>query len=251
MNIIKLQLRMRNFYRRVMSSHFNKNPHVLKNHDPIISITFDDFPRSSYVTGGEVLGNFNYKATYFVSLGLIGKNLPVGTAFIKEDIIELIANGHEIGCHTYDHCDSWMTSEEKFRNSIIANQEALAKITDGSKFNTFSFPKTSPHPRIKAIANSFYTGCRGGGQTFNKRRIDLNLLKSYFIDKKNREKWNEIKEIIDITYDQKAWLILATHDICENPSDFGCTIDLFSKITKYIAKKKIDVLTISDVLNNF
>jgi peptidoglycan/xylan/chitin deacetylase (PgdA/CDA1 family) len=113
----KLILRANNFKKKVLASLLYKSIARLTTNRPLLSFTFDDFPRSSYTNGGTILNNFGFKATYYVSLGLMGKELPVGPAFINEDIEKLMKDGHELGCHTYDHLDAWDTIPYKFSES--------------------------------------------------------------------------------------------------------------------------------------
>lgn len=195
--------RLRNHYKRIMSSYFSKHMCKIKNSEPIISFAFDDFPRTSYLVGGSILNKYRFKATYYVSFGLMGKNLPVGEAFVQDDIVNLLKDGHELGCHTYDHYESWETSVDVFNKSIIANRNALKSKFPDVEFRSFSYPKTNPHPKIKVIANKYFDTCRGGDQNYNSLQVDLNLLKSYFIDKKNRENLIELKSLINKTIKKK------------------------------------------------
>src|ERR1700730_10018379 len=81
---------------------------------PIISFTFDDFPRSALFAGGAILKRFGVRGTYYASLGLIGTTGPTGQMFTFDDLNILLDQRHEIGCHTYDHCDSWDTRSQLF-----------------------------------------------------------------------------------------------------------------------------------------
>jgi peptidoglycan/xylan/chitin deacetylase (PgdA/CDA1 family) len=76
---------------------------------PLISFTFDDFPRSAFVNAGAILGRYGVLGTYYVSLGLAGKQSQMGPMYHTEDLIELSRLGHELGCHTFGHCHSWNT----------------------------------------------------------------------------------------------------------------------------------------------
>src|SRR5947207_11316553 len=81
---------------------FFARPLAVKSPRPIISFTFDDFPRSALHTGGAILERFGVRGTYYASLGLMGRTAPTGPIFLREDLPVLIAQGHELGCHTYD-----------------------------------------------------------------------------------------------------------------------------------------------------
>ena len=93
---------------------------------PVISFTFDDFPRSALINGGAILREHGFAGTYYASLGLMGTKAPTGEIFMREDLDELIQQGHELACHTFDHYDSWDTAPSEFEASILRNHEAVA-----------------------------------------------------------------------------------------------------------------------------
>jgi peptidoglycan/xylan/chitin deacetylase (PgdA/CDA1 family) len=223
----------------------------MKNKYPIVTFTFDDFPRSAYLAGAEILDQFGFKATYYVSLGLMGKKLPVGDAFIEEDILNLIYDGHELGCHTFDHYESWKTKSNEFNNSIKKNTNVFKTITSEIHFKSFSYPKTNPSPTNKAIAGKNFDSCRAGGQINNLNQVDLNLLRSYFIDKRNNRDITELKDLVDRNTEENGWLIISTHDISDTPSKFGCSIEYFKEIVDHIANKNIKVLKTAEVVERY
>src|SRR5213594_3979784 len=101
--------RMHGFYQRRSASLVFRRPFVISSQRPLISFTFDDFPRSSALTGGAILNRFGLAGTYYASLGLLGKEEPSGQMFVLDDLKMLFECGHELGCHTFSHCHSWST----------------------------------------------------------------------------------------------------------------------------------------------
>ena len=79
--------------------------------------------------------------------------------------------------------------------------------------------------------------------------MDLNLLNSYFIDKKNNHNVSELINLIEKNIRDKGWLIISTHDVQRDPSDFGCSIGYFEDVVEYIACKDIQVLKIDEVID--
>src|SRR5207247_11439442 len=117
-----------------------RRPVQIHNSVPYISFTFDDFPRSALHTGGAILSRFGLRGTYYASLGLMGTQAPTGTIFVREDIDELLGQGHELGCDTFAHCHSWETSPSVVEDSMIDNQRALNRLVSGAAFRSFSYP---------------------------------------------------------------------------------------------------------------
>jgi len=198
---------------------------------PIVSFTFDDFPESSLFVGGAILRSFDLKATYYASFGLMGKDGPTGRIFSAGDLSTLVDQGHELGCHTFDHCSAWDTKLEVFEQSILKNRSTLQELLPGTHFKTFSYPVSEPRPATKNLTSQYFDSSRGGGQAYNAGTADLNYLKAYFIDAKRSDE-REVKECIDENCRAGGWLIFATHDISDSPTPYGCTPAFFRETVR-------------------
>jgi len=219
----------------------------MKLESPVISFTFDDFPRSALTNGGAILRERGFAGTYYASLGLMGKTAPTGEMFEPEDLDQLIKQGHELACHTFDHCDSWETSPAEFETSILRNRKAVAEQLPGVTLGSLSYPINWPRPQTKRAVARYFECARGGGQTFNDGIVDLNYLKAFFIEQ-SRDGFDAVKQTIDATARAKGWLIFATHDVCDAPTRFGCTPRLFEQVVECSAKSGAAVLPVSKAL---
>src|SRR5438477_13109088 len=85
--------RLQGFYQRKSASLLFRRPFAVRPRQPLISFTFDDFPRSALLAGGSILNSFDLSATYYVSLGLMGKEAPSGKMFIADDLETLFEQG--------------------------------------------------------------------------------------------------------------------------------------------------------------
>ena len=232
MNLMQIWSRIHGRYQRAVSGLFFRRLMTMRNMVPFISFTFDDFPRSALHIGGEILMRHGLRGTYYASLGLMGTEAPTGTIFTLDDIREILIEGHELGCHTYNHCHSWDTSPIVFEDSIIKNKRVLDKLVPGAAFSSFAYPIICPRPASKRLAGRYFSCCRRGGQTFNVGSVDLNILKAYFLEK-GRNNPSLVKELIDRNCQARGWLIFATHDISETPTPYGCKPSFFEDIVKY------------------
>jgi peptidoglycan/xylan/chitin deacetylase (PgdA/CDA1 family) len=211
---------------------------------PLISFTFDDFPQSAFLEAGSILGRYGVRGTYYASLGLMGKQSPMGPMFQAEDLTELLHLGHELGCHTFGHCHSWNTPPDIYERAIVENQRALTQVLPGITLETFAYPFSAPHLAVKRIAGRHFVCCRGGGlsarryfphaggQTFNSGATDLNLLCAVFLEK-SRDNPEALKSFIDQNARARGWLIFATHDVRDAPSRFGCTPGFFQQVVQW------------------
>src|SRR4029077_6407504 len=219
--------------KRALAMRLARRPLIMRNEEPLVSFTFDDFPHSALSKGGAILRTYGVRGTFFASFGLMGPLAPTGQIFSADDVYELVQQGHELGCHTYDHCHAWDTPAANFEASVVRNRQALEEHLVGASFRTFSYPMSCPRPQTKHQISKYFECCRGGGQTFNVGLLDLNFVKAFFLER-SRNHFDPIVRLIEANVLQKGWLIFATHDVSERPTEFGCTAGFFEKVVRYV-----------------
>jgi len=230
---------------------------------PLISFTFDDFPRSALLEAGSILGRYGVLGTYYASLGLMGKQSHLGPMYETEDLKELVHLGHELGCHTFGHCHSWNTPPDAYERAILENQKALTEVLPGASFQTFAYPHSAPRLAVKRVTGRYFRCCRGGGlkagrylhrhapggQTFNWGVTDLNYLCAFFLEQ-SRDNPTAVKSLIDQNARARGWLIFATHDVCDEPSPYGCTPDFFEQVVRWSVDSGARVLPVLKALES-
>jgi peptidoglycan/xylan/chitin deacetylase (PgdA/CDA1 family) len=237
----------RNYYRRHIGRVMFRKLVPISGKRPIISFTFDDFPRSALLAGGKILAERGFAGTYYAALGLMGSEGPSGPLFVAQDLADLLAAGHELGCHTYSHCDSWNTPSRVFEQSVIQNRAALELLIPSAKFRSFSYPLSEPRALSKLRISQYFQCCRAGGQKFNAGTADLARLSAYFLEK-SRDNIAAIKDMIDRNRQAHGWLIFATHDVAENPSPYGCTPEFFDEVVSYAGFSGSTILPVAEAL---
>lgn len=234
-------------YQRRAAGLLFRRPFLIQTERPLVSFTFDDFPRSALLVGGAVLSRFGLAGTYYASFGLAGKETASGQMFVVDDLETLLEQGHELGCHTYSHLDSWETETDDFEESIIKNSMSLKEVFPGAEFQTFAYPISLPRPLLKARITPHFRACRGGGQRFNVGRTDLNQLSAYFLEK-SRDNFQAIKHIVDRNARAGGWLIFATHDVTDSPTPFGCTPEFFENVVQYVISSGAQVVPVIEAM---
>jgi hypothetical protein len=230
-----------------MSSRFQRRDAEVISSKPIISFTFDDFPCSALEIGGKQLEERGWFGTYYASIGLADSEAPTGRIFGIDMLKEVIQRGHELGCHTFAHCNGWDTPAGAFEESVKENARALAEIVPGAGFSSLAYPIAGPSPAIKRSVSKYFKCCRGGGQKINGPRLDLNNLAAFFLEK-CRDSEVEAQSIIEQNSTRNGWLIFATHDISDSPTRYGCTPGFFSKILRLVERSGATVLPVSRAL---
>jgi peptidoglycan/xylan/chitin deacetylase (PgdA/CDA1 family) len=238
---------MRAFYTRRAARILARRPFAINTVVPLISFTFDDFPRSALLSGGAILASHGLRGTYYASLGLMGKQAATGTMFIQEDLKLALQQGHEIGCHTFTHCAAGETPTNLFEESVLQNRFDLSRISLGTDFRTFSYPISVPRVRTKQRVARYFACCRGGDQDLNVGTTDLNCLSAYFMEK-TRDNPAAAKGLIARNRQLKGWLIFATHDICDTPTPWGCRPDYFADIVQCAVDSGAQILPVIEAL---
>ena len=246
-SFLNLKTRIRNRCRWEASHLLGRRMGRVQLDVPIISFTFDDFPSSALNVGGEILRQHGVRGTYYVSLGLMDQEIPAGRAFSAEDLMRLVADGHELGCHTFAHCHAWETEPRAFEESILQNRRALKQLMPKVVMQTLSYPISCPRPQTKRVAAKYFSCARGGGQTFNAGTADLDCLNAFFLEKCKGDV-GQIKRIVDANASASGWLVFATHDVCSSPTRFGCTPDVFGRVVDCAVESGAAILPVWEAL---
>lgn len=248
MNITALLERVQGKYRRTVAQVLCRRPVKMRNTVPVISFTFDDFPLSALEVGGKILRQHGVAGTYYVSLGLLDREESVGRICSAAHLKEVLNQGHELGCHTFAHCDAWDTDPQYFQHSILENQRALVGVMPGAKFETMSYAiSTTPRPATKQLAGQYFACCRAGGQRNNTGTVDLNYVHSFFLER-SRERPDVIWDLIERNRKDNGWLIFSTHDISCQPTLYGCIPQLFEQVVERSIASGAKIFPVSKAL---
>jgi len=176
----------RRVWRKVVP-HFATRHLNFKLDRSVISISFDDFPKSVMENALPLLDQYGWKASFYVAAGLENTTNHLGLHFNRNDLLLLQEQGHEIGCHTYNHLNITELSE------LLEND---------------------------------FSSMRGIMRGIHYNKADLNQVKSVPIY--SGPEMSQTLNYINSLRDKPGWMTLFTHDIRENPSEWGCTPEDFA-----------------------
>jgi peptidoglycan/xylan/chitin deacetylase (PgdA/CDA1 family) len=231
---------------RLLADRLYRRPLPISTPVPIVSFTFDDAPVTAFRTGGRIVQRLGGRATYFVSLGLLGAETEVGKIGSVPELAHAVAEGHELGCHTFDHLDAWYVSSSSFLASIARNRQALRQLMPRATFATFAYPKSGAKFATKPPLETQFACCRGAGQATNEGCADLNLLKACFIDRRTGVDGKFVRNLIDYNAARRGWLIFATHDVSADPSPYGCTPEFLEQTADYASRSGALLLPVGE-----
>jgi peptidoglycan/xylan/chitin deacetylase (PgdA/CDA1 family) len=208
----------------------------------IVSFSFDDAPLTAFTNGGKILENYGYRATYYISAGLIDRQTAVGKIADFDVIQDFCSRGHEIGNHTYNHLDCRKKGFWGIVRSIRRNRRTLTPWMSDS----FAYPYGAIDARARVAAGVCTTSARGVSFGINRTSIDLMHLKAARVY--HRESLDISLGLVNECFAQGGWLIFYTHDVSERPSDFGCTPENLNRLVRAVNDRKLTVMTVKSAM---
>jgi peptidoglycan/xylan/chitin deacetylase (PgdA/CDA1 family) len=204
--------------RRRMTQWRASKPARLAFDEPLLSITFDDFPVSAAREGARILESHGARGTFYAATGMAETKGPCGRNYSAADIRALSAAGHEIGCHSYAH-------EDAARRGVFDSLQDLAKNRDGLMAMGARSPRTHAYPYgettslLKDGLPPRFECARGILPGINQGPADLAQLRSYAMF---GDGWmDRMRAALKLAAKRKGWVISFTHDISESPSPWG------------------------------
>jgi peptidoglycan/xylan/chitin deacetylase (PgdA/CDA1 family) len=212
---------------------------------PIVTFSFDDFPRSAYTVGGTVLKNFGARGTYYAAVGLMDASNELGEQFRRADLDALVDDEHELASHTFSHISSRSVSDLLFVEEVDRGRKAIQEVTGQTDSGNFAFPFGEFTLGARKMLSSRLRSCRSIWGGLNGPEIDLSLLRANSLYGDNAE---AAKQLILQNGKRKSWLIFYTHDVRPNPSRFGCTPSLLESVVSFASHSGARILTVAEVL---
>lgn len=214
----------------------------------VVSLSFDDVPASACQNGADILEDFEANATFFVCGGLTEQYEQDQLCHSLDDLLQLQEHGHEIGCHTYSHLncaktDAAALAQDWDKNAaFFENNQLLSR--------GFAFPFGAYDLPAKIAASKRFEYCRitGGGTQLNY--ADLFALKAQSLYQ-NQDNLDYLSGLIETTAEQGGWLILYSHEVCEQPGPWGCTPDLLRQVLEMTTHHGSQILSIKRAINYF
>ncbi len=218
-------------------------PIVLDEKMAMVSFTFDDAPLSAFTNGGKILEEHGCRGTYYISSGLIGTSNETGDIAGLKTITEFHSRGHEIANHTEFHVKCRDFSPFRMARSIRQNKRKLAGIMS----DNFSYPYGSVDTASRCVTRLCTSSARGVGHGMNRNFLDLAYLNAARVY--NRYGIEKCLDLIEKCSLQGGWLIFYTHDVSDEPSDYGCTPGQLMELLQSVSSKGLPVLTVQEAMN--
>lgn len=217
--------------------------------EPVVSFSFDDVPHSAVRVGATVLERYNARGTFYIAGSLQDKMMGETRLFASEDVQYLVRAGHEVGCHSFSHRKVSELSYGALERDLARNKAYLDALSPANGISrNFAYPYNSAKWRARQLFAERYNSCRGGGNRINRGRVNRDFLYGVEIGREQGS-FAELAAYIDDLVKKPGWLIFFTHDIDENPSDYGCTREIFEKLVALAVEKSCRIMPVRDALS--
>lgn len=226
-----------------------RRPYRLANARPIVSFSFDDFPRSALTTGGAILERHGARGTFYASAGRMGGEGLHGPHFTRDDLRAALATGHEVACHTYGHVNVALLTEEEILDELARNQHAVASILGEYRMVNFAYPHGRVGRSAKRCVGERFVTCRGVTSGINRGTVDLALLKAHALSSRPPSLAAATRLIGDNAR-RGGWLILFTHEIADTHSPYGCTPGDFERVVSLATASGAQVVPVRVALEH-
>jgi peptidoglycan/xylan/chitin deacetylase (PgdA/CDA1 family) len=220
----------------------NWSAHTLMNHaaEPLVTFSFDDFPRSAAKVGARILREYALKGTYFVSGGRVGRQLDDLDQFTEDDLLAVADAGHEIGCHTFGHIMLPTASPQEIEDDLLRNREFVNRVLGDYRMTSFAYPYGHVSISAKNLIGRHFPVARGNCFGINKRRVDFAQLRAVSLEQPHD--FTRVLKALDEAKATNGWVLFFTHDVSETPSSYGCTPSELARVIEAVLARGIDIL---------
>ncbi len=198
----------------------------------IVSVTFDDFPKSAVEYGADIVESVGGRAAFFAATGLAGRQTPIGHMFDSDDLKALERAGHEIGAHSRRHRNAATADAEQTLRDVQDNLSDLARLGVSSPIQSFAYPYGETTCLLKHRLKTRFTCARGVLAGVNRRGSDAMQLRAIELTETGGGE-ALAHSAIRAAASRPAWVILFTHDVRRAPSAFGVTPERLRRVVRH------------------
>jgi peptidoglycan/xylan/chitin deacetylase (PgdA/CDA1 family) len=209
----------------------------------MVSFAFDDVPATALTYGAKTLESRGLRGTFFVSASLAGQDGRMGRYANREELLAAAAAGHELACHTYSHLDCGVADEAAILADIERNEQALTEWGVPPPIN-FAYPYGDVSVAAKRVLGKRFAVSRALHRGLIETGTDLNQTPAIGVEGPAggiyARRW------LEYAVSRKAWVIFYTHDVTDEPSEFGCTPRVFRELVDRARTFDCEIVTVAE-----
>ncbi len=130
---------------------------------------------------------------------------------------------------------------------IAHNRRYLRALDPSIKVENFAYPFGYGSFGRKGQLKQAFRSCRSIVPGVNSDRVDLQFLRAMPLIDCHISR-DEIERAFDQAQTYNGWLIFYTHDVADQPSEYGCSPDLMSHALEAASTRKLSILNMAEAL---
>ncbi len=198
---------------------------------PVVSFTFDDFPKSA-MNGADVVEAEGGRAGFYACTSMLGGiHAEMGEMYDAATLGELTLRGHEIGAHSHTHLDCAREPLAKVERDISENLVVLSTLGFTQPVASFAWPYGETSVGAKRWASDVFATARGVLPGVNVGAADRGQLRAVELGDSAAHR-TRATAMLRSAIESKGWLIFFTHDVSASPTRYGCTPDLIRDLAR-------------------
>ena len=226
------------------------NSPIVRAADPhgLISITFDDGVQSQYDYAVPLLEQYGMHATFYVISGRVGAEQYMNYA----TLLELQADGNEIGSHSVSHINLTQASAAQIVYEL--NQSKVDLVAHGLTINNFAYPGGFWNATVDTYVSQNYTSGKNYADNLNLMNYpwEYTIVEGFSGETGDDETvLTKLFNAVDQIYDSNKWGVFVFHNVHPDASNTQYEIsdaDLEAFLV-YVASKGIPTVTVNQALN--
>ena len=212
---------------------------------PIVSFSFDDIPVSAASNGAAILERYDLRGTFYVAGGLAGRQYDGQTMLDHAGYSRLAEAGHELAHHTFSHRPP--ATLGLFYGDDLKRNDIFLDGVDPRVRRNFAFPYGLTSPNGQREVDRRYRSARGVMPGINRGPTDLGYLHS--VEIRPDDDTNELQSWIDGALTPPGWVIYFTHDVQDEPTQWGCRPAVLEQLVTHAIATGCEVLTVDAALD--
>ena len=220
---------------------------TMHNSRPLVSFTFDDAAASACTIGAGLLEQHHVRGTFYISGGKCGMASPTGRLATADQLQALYAKGHEIGCHTFSHLRVVDVDQDTLDSDLDRNRRFLQGALGNIPVENFAYPYGYISFKTKRHLGTRYDSCRALTPGVNADVADLGVLKACALEQTAIDR-KAISRLISEAVRRNGWLLFASHDVADSPSQYGVRPDLLSFALRSALASGCQLVTVAHAL---
>lgn len=211
---------------------------------PLVAITFDDGFETDYLITYPLLEKRNMVGTTYITTALIGTEGHLSW----DQVQSLKAAGWTVGCHSHTHPRLTELTEQEIRAEMEKVDRAF-KAQNLQPPRHHAYPFGALNEKVIEVIKEHRLSGRAtvDGIPPGPGNNHLYRLQAHQLYLDDEQSLAEAIKIVDLAAENREVLILYTHEVKEEPGEYGAKPLYFARLLDYIEKRKLQTVNMDQL----